>query len=96
MGEPTPESTPESTRETSRRSSRRTIKGRAKTPAPAPRRTRDELRAELEVKVAEHYRNGGGEIKVAPLAKELKATRKTVRELLDDMNVRPIRKEATG
>jgi hypothetical protein len=100
MGEPTPETTPESTRgttpEPSRRTSRRSIKGRAKAPAPAPRRTRDQLRAELEVKVAEHYRNGGGEIKVAPLAKELKATRKTVRELLDDMNVRPIRKEATG
>lgn len=92
MGGTTPETTPEptdeSTSESTPRTTRRTTRGRGK----GRRRTRDELRVELEQKVAEHYRNGGGEIQVKPLAEELKATRKTVRELLDEMNVRPIRK----
>jgi hypothetical protein len=87
-GESTPETTGETTSESTQRTTRRTTKPRGK----GRRRSRDELRVELEQKVAEHYRNGGGEIQVKPLAEQLKATRKTVRELLDEMNVRPIRK----
>lgn len=59
------------------------------------RRTREQVRAELERMVAEHNANGGGEIKVRPLAEALGSNRRLVRELLDEMNVRPMQKTAT-
>jgi hypothetical protein len=63
-------------------------------PAPAKRRTRDQIRAELEKALKEHYDNGGGEPEVKPLAEAINANRRIVRELLAEMNVRPIRKAA--
>jgi hypothetical protein len=92
MGATTAEPAAETILEPTRRTTRKTTgKGGAK---PA-RRTREQLREEIERKVAQHYESGGGEIQVKPLADELKANRATVRQLLDEMNVRPIRK-ATG
>lgn len=73
------------------------------TPEPAPpapakprktRRTRDQIRAELQAALKEHYDHGGGEPEVQPLANKINANRRIVRELLDEMNVRPIRKAA--
>lgn len=59
---------------------------------PAKRRTRDQIRTELQKALKEHYDNGGGEPQVKPLADKLNVNRRIVRELLDEMNVRPIRK----
>lgn len=61
---------------------------------PAKRRTRDQIRAELQAALKEHYDSGGGEPEVKPLAEKINANRRIVRELLDQMNVRPIRKAA--
>jgi hypothetical protein len=75
-----------------RTSKQTTPRGGSKRGGSKTRRTRDQLREEVEKAVAEHYENGGGEIQVKPLAEALHANRKTVRELLDEMNVRPIRR----
>jgi hypothetical protein len=64
--------------------------------APAKRRTRDQIRAELEKALKKHYDNGGGEPQVKPLADELRVNRRIVRELLDDMNVRPMIRKAAN
>jgi uncharacterized protein (DUF2062 family) len=57
------------------------------------RKTDKELIADLEEIVADHYRaNPGVEIKVQPVAKQLGIGRDRARILLDQMNVRPIRK----
>lgn len=65
--------------------------------APKSRRTDAELIADLEKLVAAHYReHPGEEIKVQPIAKQLGIGRDRARLLLDQMNVRPIRREATG
>lgn len=93
----TPESMGQTTSETTaepvdRTSSRTTPRGGSKRGGSKTRRTRDQLREEVEQAVADHYANGGGEIQVKPLAEALHANRKTVRVLLDEMNVRPIRK----
>lgn len=61
---------------------------------PAKRRTRDQIRAELEKALKEHYENGGGEPQVKPLADKLNVNRRIVRELLDEMNVRPMIRKA--
>lgn len=61
---------------------------------PAKRRTRDQIRAELEKALKEHYENGGGEPQVKPLADKLNVNRRIVRELLDQMNVRPMIRKA--
>lgn len=60
-----------------------------------PRRTREQLRTQVQTEVAE-LALLGGEIQVKPLADKLRANRTTIRQLLDEMNVRPIRREATG
>lgn len=79
----------------------------AKAPSPAPkttpqsaakpkakRRTRDEIRAALQKALKEHYDNGGGEPQVKPLAEQIGVNRRIVRELLDEMNVRPMIRKA--
>lgn len=87
--EPTGEATPKSTRRT-------TAKGGSKGGSKPKRRTRDQLRKEVEREVAEIAANGG-EIQVKPIADKLRASRTTVRELLDEMNIRPmVRREATA
>ena len=59
------------------------------------RRSDDELIEELRAIVAEHYRTRPGEdINVQPIAKRLRIGRDRCRRLLDQMNVRPIRKAA--
>jgi hypothetical protein len=77
-----------------------TRKTSAKSPSKAAaksRRSDDELKIELDKIVAEHYRtHPGEEIKVQPVAKQLGIGRDRARTLLDQMNVRPIRREATG
>jgi hypothetical protein len=60
-----------------------------------PRRTREQLRAQVQSEVADLARLGR-EVRVKPIAEKLSSNRTTVRELLDEMNVRPIRREATG
>jgi hypothetical protein len=56
-------------------------------------RTDAELIAELEEIVADHYRSHPGqEINVKPVAQQLGIGRDRARRLLDQMNVRPIRK----
>lgn len=68
-------------------------------PAPKPakkRRTRDEIRVELQAALKEHFDNGGGEIQVKPLAEKIGVNRRIVRELLDEMNVRPMVRKAVG
>jgi DNA-binding FadR family transcriptional regulator len=62
----------------------------------AKRRTRDEIRAQLEAALKVHFDNGGGEPQVQPLAKEIGVNRRIVRELLDEMNVRPMIRKAVG
>jgi hypothetical protein len=62
----------------------------------AKRRTRDEIRAALQKALKEHYDNGGGEPKVQPLAEKVGVNRRIVRELLDEMNVRPMIRKAVG
>lgn len=58
-----------------------------------PRRSDEDLKAEIQLIVAEHYRtNPGVEIEVKPLAKRLRIGRDRARKLLAEMNVRPIRK----
>jgi hypothetical protein len=67
-------------------------KPRPKSPAKS-RRTDAELIAELDGIVADHYRSHPGEeIKVQPVAKQLGIGRDRARALLDQMNVRPLRK----
>jgi hypothetical protein len=93
----TPESMDQTTSETTtepvdRTTVRTTSRGGSKRGGSKARRTRDQLRKEVEQAVADHYANGGGEIQVKPLSEALHANRKTVRVLLDEMNVRPIRK----
>jgi hypothetical protein len=62
-------------------------------PVAKSRRTNAELIAELDEIVADHYRaNPGEEIKVQPVAKQLGIGRDRARALLDQMNVRPLRK----
>lgn len=62
---------------------------------PKARRTDEELKADLQVIVAEHYRNNPGvEIKVQPVAAQLSIGRDRARRLLDEMSVRPMRKAA--
>lgn len=51
------------------------------------RRTRQQIRVELERRVADL---DGDQIQVQPLARELNTSRQIVRELLDEMDVRPI------
>lgn len=58
-------------------------------PARRPRRTRDQIRAELQMALDEHASNGGGELHVKPLADRVGANRRIVRELLAEMGVRP-------
>lgn len=55
-----------------------------------------ELIAELEQIVAERYPEGGEDIRIKPLANELGIGRDRLRRLLDEMNVRPIRKAVNG
>lgn len=57
------------------------------------RRTRQEIRVELERRVADL---DGDQIKVQPLAQELGTSRQMIRELLDEMNVRPMSRAAGG
>lgn len=63
---------------------------------PGKRRTRDQIRAELQKALKEHYDNGGGEPQVKPLADKLNVNRRIVRELLDEMNVRPMIRKAAN
>lgn len=51
------------------------------------RRTRQEIKAALERRIADL---DGDQIKVQPLAQELGTSRQIIRELLDEMDVRPI------
>lgn len=85
--EPTPVATPVAT-EAEPTTPKRPAKPTAK------RRTRDEIRAELQKALKEHYDNGGGEPQVQPLAKKINVNRRIVRELLDEMNVRPMIRKA--
>jgi hypothetical protein len=86
---PAVETTPQTTDTATRRTTRRTTGRRG-------RRTREQLREQVGQMVSDIYA-AGGEIKVQPIAKALRANRTTVRELLDEMHVRPMdRKEATG
>ncbi|OLT12962.1 hypothetical protein BJF79_03415 [Actinomadura sp. CNU-125] len=62
----------------------------------AKRRTRDQIRTELQKALKEHYDNGGGEPQVKPLAEAIRVNRRIVRELLDEMNVRPMVRKAVG
>lgn len=71
-----------------------TTKAAAAPKKPAKRRTRDQIRAELQTALKEHYDNGGGEPQVKPLADKLNVNRRIVRELLDEMNVRPMIRKA--
>lgn len=71
-----------------------TTKAAAPPKKPAKRRTRDQIRAELQTALKEHYDNGGGEPQVKPLADKLNVNRRIVRELLDEMNVRPMIRKA--
>lgn len=57
------------------------------------RRTRQEIKAALERRIAELDTD---QIKVQPLALELGTSRQMVRELLDEMNVRPLQKVDGG
>jgi hypothetical protein len=79
----------EATARVTRQGTRRaTTKSRTKS-----RRTDAELISELQGIVAEHYReHPGEEINVKPVAKQLGIGRDRARRLLDQMNVRPIRK----
>ena len=61
---------------------------------PAKRRTRDEIRTELQKALKDHYEDGGGEPQVKPLAERINVNRRIVRELLDEMNVRPMIRKA--
>ena len=57
------------------------------------RRTRAETRVELEKLIADLEPH---EIQVKPLAEELGASRRTVRDLLDEMNARPTETAGTS
>jgi hypothetical protein len=93
MGRTTPGSTHQSTAEPTRRPTSRTT-GKGGGPK-SRRRTKDELKAQLEDKVREVV-EAGGEIQVQPLAKALRANRKTIRELLDEMGIRPMARKAAN
>lgn len=88
MDQTTAEATPETTPRAGRRT---TVKGGSK----AKRRTREQLRKQIEAEIAAIVEDGG-EIQVKPIADKLRANRTTVRQLLDEMHIRPIRREATG
>lgn len=88
----TSNTTPEPTDETIRRPTSRTT---GKAGSKRRRRTREQLRAQLKEKVTEIAAEGG-EIQVKPLADELRANRKTVRELLDEMGIRPMVRKAAN
>jgi hypothetical protein len=88
MTQATGEATPKTGRQGTRRA---TPKSRAKS-----RRTDNDLVAELQEIVAEHYRrHPGEEVNVKPVAKQLGIGRDRARRLLDQMNVRPIRRATT-
>jgi hypothetical protein len=83
------QATPRPPRQVTRRS---TARAPQKSPAKS-RRTDAELIAELAGIVADHYReHPGEEINVKPVAAQLGIGRDRARRLLDQMNVRPIRK----
>ncbi len=56
------------------------------------RQTDAELVGQLDQIIAERYPEGAEEIRIKPLANELGIGRARLRRLLDEMNVRPIRK----
>lgn len=61
----------------------------------AARRTDEELKRELAVIADQHFRDHPGEeIKVKPVAAQLQIGRDRCRRLLDELNVRPMRKAA--
>lgn len=81
--------TPQATRQVTRKAGRKS----PSKPRTKSRRTDAELIAELEGIVAHHYReNPGQEINVKPVAAQLGIGRDRARRLLDQMNVRPMRK----
>jgi hypothetical protein len=87
--EPVTQDTPKPPRQVTRRApARAPQKSHARS-----RRTDAELIAELQGIVADHYReHPGEEINVKPVAAQLGIGRDRARRLLDQMNVRPIRK----
>lgn len=105
MAQATPQVTPESvtqdmtqgatqvTEEVTQQGTRKSPRGRSTKSRDKSRRTDAELIAELDGIVAEHYRDHPGEeINVKPVATRLGIGRDRARRLLDQMNVRPIRK----
>jgi hypothetical protein len=59
-----------------------------------PRRTRAQIRIQLEAALQDL--SPGARLRVKPLAEQIGANRRIVRELLDEMGVRPVKEHANG